>query len=108
MLVELLWHKNFFFILTLIFGRLLNVIKLRELCAGLEMSEGLKRSESMPSLPSGKQRYAKVLVLVKLCASIKRGVKRSSFALWTSVQALRSVHCAAGHPSSPVPVSELL
>lgn len=74
MLVELLWHKNFFFfILTLIFGRLLNVIKLRELCAGLEMSEGLKRSESMPSLPSGKQRYAKVLVLVKLCASIKKG-----------------------------------
>lgn len=65
--------EELFFILTLIFGRLLNVIKLRELCTGLEMSEGLKRSESMPSLPSGKQRYAKVLVLVKLYASVKKG-----------------------------------
>lgn len=57
--------------LTLIFGRLLNVIKLRELCAGLEMSEGLQGSES------GKQRYGKGLVLVKLGVSVRKGGLRA-------------------------------
>lgn len=53
--------------LILIFGRLTNVIKLRELCAELEMSEGLEGSAS------GKQMYKRVLVLVKLCVSMKKG-----------------------------------
>lgn len=69
--------------LALNFGRLINVMELRELCARLEMSEGLQEVNQV-------SRGVKKGLFLSNCVSVKR---------WVRVQegaAVSSVLCSAG------------